>query len=212
MTRALAAAAAVAAALLVAGCELDEDAGPVRTEPRGVAAFERIAVAGRTDVTVRQGTGQALMLRGGERLLDDITTTVADGTLTIERNGHIGAPLKVAITLPRLRRLDADSAGEIALLDIDADDLELRHDGAGVVHARGRVRALSATLGGVGELELTELTAERAAVRVTGVGHAEVHVTGELDAVVTGVGDIVYHGDPLVRSDVSGLGDVRAAR
>ena len=52
------------------------------------------------------------------------------------------------ITLPRLRGLDADSAGEIKLLDINVDELELRHDGAGTVYARGRVGALSATLGG----------------------------------------------------------------
>jgi len=212
MTRALSAATAFAAALLFAGCELDEDAGPARTQQRSVAAFERIAVAGRTDLTVRQGAGHALTLRGGERLLDDVTTSVAGETLTIERDGHIGAPLKATITLPRLRRLDAHCAGEIKLIDIDADELELHHDGAGVVKAHGRVGVLNATLGGVGELQLTKLTAKRAAVRVTGAGHAEVHVTDELDAVVTGVGAIVYHGDPLVRSDVTGLGDVRAAR
>jgi len=87
------------------------------------------------------------------------------------------------ITLPRLGGLDADSAGEIKLLDINVDELEFRHDGAGTVYARGRVGALSATLGGVGELDLNELTAERAAVRVSGAGHAEVNVSGELDAV-----------------------------
>src|SRR5215207_3877819 len=85
--------------------------------------------------------------------------------------------------LPRLRGLDADSAGEIKLLDINVDELELRHDGAGTVYARGRVGALSATLGGVGEPDLNELTAERAAVRVSGAGHAEVNVSGGLDAV-----------------------------
>src|SRR5215207_503662 len=90
--------------------------------------------------------------------------------------------------LPRLRGLDADSAGEIKLLDINVDELELRHDGAGTVYARGRVGALSATLGGVGELDFNELTAERAAVRVSGAGHAEVNVSGELDAVVSGIG------------------------
>src|SRR5215203_607582 len=99
--------------------------------------------------------------------------------------------------LPRLRGLDADSAGEFKLLDINVDELELRHDGAGTVYARGRVGALSATLGGVGELDLNELTAERAAVRVSGAGDAEVNVSGELDAVVSGIRDIVYHGDPL---------------
>jgi hypothetical protein len=212
MTRALAVAVAVAAALLVAGCDIDGDAGRVRAQQRSVAAFERIAVDGRADVSVRQGARHALTLRGGERLLDEVSTTVAGGALTIDRDGHVGAPLEATITLPRLRGLDADSAGEIKLLDIEANKLELRHDGAGTVRARGRVGTLSARLGGVGELELTELSAERAAVRVSGIGHAEVHVTGELDAAVTGVGDIVYHGDPLVRADVTGLGDVRAAR
>src|SRR5215211_2564714 len=92
------------------------------------------------------------------------------------------------ITLPRLGGLDADGAGEFKLLDINVDELELRHDGAGTVYARGRVGALSATLGGVGELDLNELTPERAAVRVSGAGHAEVNVSGELDAVVSGIG------------------------
>jgi hypothetical protein len=34
----------------------------------------------------------------------------------------------------------------------------------------------------------------------------------ELDAEVSGAGDIEYHGDPAVREDVSGLGDVERAR
>jgi Putative auto-transporter adhesin, head GIN domain len=48
-------------------------------------------------------------------------------------------------------------------------------------------------------------------VSVSGVGHAEVNVTHELEAVVTGLGDIDYHGDPTVRRDVTGLGDVNRA-
>jgi hypothetical protein len=212
MRRALATAAALAIALLLAGCELDEDPGPVRTEKRTVAPFERIDVRGRTDVTVRRGPRPTLALRGGERLLEEVTTTVTGGTLAVDRDGPIGAPLKVTITLPRLRGVNADSAGEIELIDIDADELALRHGGAGVLTARGHVGALSATLDGVGELQLAKLTAEQAEVRVTGAGHAEVNVAGELDAIVTGVGDIVYHGQPTVRSDMRGLGDVRPAR
>jgi hypothetical protein len=59
---------------------------------------------------------------------------------------------------------------------------------------------------------LADLTATRAQVRVSGAGSAAVGVTGELDAVVTGLGDIKYRGDPVVRSDVRGLGDVHPAR
>jgi Putative auto-transporter adhesin, head GIN domain len=203
--------AAIAAAALLAGCELDEDAGPIRTEERTVAAFDRIEVDGRTDVVVRQGSRPTLTLRGGEQLLEDVTTTVAGGTLAIDPHGWHDAPLDVAITVPRLRAVDSDGAGRIDLDDVDAEALELRHDGAGELFASGRVGELTATLGGVGDLQLAELTAERVKVRVSGAGNAEVTAARELDATVTGVGDIEYHGDPSVRSDVSGLGDVGPA-
>jgi Putative auto-transporter adhesin, head GIN domain len=212
MRRVLAAAAAIAAAALLAGCDVDPDAGPVRTEERSVAAFDRIDVDGRTDLLVRRGSRQTLRLRGGERLLENVTTRVAGGTLSISRNGRNGAPLDVTITLPRLRGVDADSAGRIELVDVDSEVLELRHDGAGEFAAAGRVGVLAATLGGLGELELAGLASEQATVRVSGAGRAEVDVARELDAIVTGVGEIEYHGDPTVRSDVSGLGDVHAAR
>jgi hypothetical protein len=202
---------AIAAAALIAGCDVDEDAGPTRTEERTVAAFERIEVDGRTDLVVRRGSRQTLALRGGERLLEDVTTRVAGRTLEIDTHEWHGAPLDVTITLPELRAVDSDGAGRIELVDVDADVLELRHDGAGELTADGRVGALTAVLGGVGDLQLTELAAERATVHVAGVGNAEVTVARKLDATVTGVGDIAYHGDPRVRSDESGLGDVGRA-
>jgi hypothetical protein len=70
---------------------------------------------------------------------------------------------------------------------------------------------LNATLGGAGELSLADLTADHAAVRLSGLGKAEVNVTGELDATVSGVGSIEYHGQPTVRRHISGLGDVSPA-
>jgi hypothetical protein len=209
MIRAL---AAIAATALITGCDVNEDTGPIRTEDRTVAAFDRIEVDGRTNLTVRRGSRQTLTLRGGERLLGDVTTSVVGATLTIDHGGPAGAPLHVTITVPHLRGVAADSAGRIELVDIGSEALELRHDGAGELAAEGRVGALTATLGGVGELELAALAAGRAKVRVSGAGHAEVTVASELDATVTGIGDIEYHGDPSVRSDVSGLGDVSPAR
>jgi hypothetical protein len=201
----------LAAAALVSGCDLDGNDGPITSESRTVATFDRIEVGDRTNVTVRTGSEQRLTLRGGERLLDAATTTVADRTLTIDRSSRESAELDVAITVPRLRGLDSDAGGEIKLVDVDADGLELRHDGAGTLTATGRAERLNATLRGAGDLELASLTAERAVVRLSGVGSAEVNVTDELDATVSGVGSIEYHGDPTVRRDVSGLGDVSQA-
>jgi Putative auto-transporter adhesin, head GIN domain len=201
----------LAAASLVSGCDLDGKAGPITSERRDVATFDRIEVDDRTNVTVRTGSEQQLTLRGGARLLVAVTTTVAGGTLTIDRSAKESAELDVTITVPLLRSLASDAAGQIELVDVDADRLGLRHDGAGTLTASGRAERLNATLGGAGELDLAGLTAERATVRVTGLGSAKVNVTDELDATVSGIGSIEYHGHPTVYHDVSGLGDVSPA-
>ncbi len=103
-----------------------------------------------------------------------------------------------------------------ALLDagceLDEDAGTIQSEERTVATASGRVGALTATLGGVGKLQLVELTAKQAKVRISGIGNATVNVTEDLDAVVTGVGDIEYQGDPIVRSDVCGLGDVHPGR
>jgi hypothetical protein len=202
----------LSAASLVFGCDLNDDAGRTTSESRSLAAFDRIDVrGGRTDMAVRFGREQTVELSGGEQLLAAVTTTVSNGTLTIDRGGKEDAELDVTITVPRLRSVEADTGGEIELVDVDADVLELRHDGAGTLTASGRVEALDASLGGVGELSLEDLTSERASVRLDGLGDAEVTVTDELDATVTGLGSIEYNGNPSVDRHISGLGDVTRA-
>jgi Putative auto-transporter adhesin, head GIN domain len=201
----------LAAVSLASGCDLGGNAGPTTSESRTVATFDRIEVDDRTNLTVRTGSEQRVMLRGGARLLDAVSTTVADGTLTIDRSAKVSAELEVTITVPLLRGLASDAGGEIELVNVDADGLELRHDGAGTLTASGRVERLNATLSGAGDLDLADLTARRAAVRLSGLGSAEVNVTDELDATVSGIGSIEYHGHPTVHRDVTGLGDVSPA-
>ena len=203
------AACALAAALLAAGCDSADDDGAIRSEARSVSSFDRIRVDGRTDVVIRPGAPM-LTLRGQEREVDRVETTVSDGTLAIDPEGD-DEPLEVTITVPRLRGVEIEGGGEIELVEVDSEVLELHLDGAGELTASGSVAALDATLGGAGELQLADLRARRATVRVEGVGGAEVNVSEELDATVTGVGAIEYHGDPIVRSDVPGLGDVTQA-
>jgi Putative auto-transporter adhesin, head GIN domain len=207
----LLAAVSLAAGLLAIGCDLDGNAGPTKSESRDVATFDRIEVEDRTNVTVRTGPEQQLTLRGGARLLDAVSTTVAEGTLTIDRSARESAELHVMITVPLLRGLASNAGGEIELVDVDADGLELGHDGAGTLTANGRVERLNATLGGAGDLDLAGLTAEHAAVRVSGLGKAEVNVTDELDATISGIGSIEYHGHPAVHRHISGFGDVSPA-
>lgn len=205
-------AGALAAGLIPAACDVGGgDAGPTRTETRSVARFDRIEVHGRTTVTVRRGDRQRLTVRGGRRLLEDLETDVDGTTLTIDPHGHGDDPLEVTIALPSLRSVDASSAGDIHVVDVASPALELRNGGAGEITGTGRVERLVAAVDGAGTLRLAGLAARRATVRIGGVGDADVNVTAALDATITGLGDIEYSGDPEVRSDVQGAGDVHRA-
>jgi hypothetical protein len=209
------AAAAVVAALLAIGCgSLRGDAGPTRTETRTVAPFDRIEVNGRTDLTVRAGAPLTLSLRGGERVLENLATTVRDGTLIFDSQDEglsDDHEVDVTITVPRLRAVEARGAGSIQLASLASMELELRNTGASDFTARGSVRRLSAIVEGAGELDLGDLEARDATVRIEGVGDAEVNVGRQLDAIITGVGDIEYRGNPTLRSDDQGIGEIRRA-
>jgi hypothetical protein len=218
VTRALATAAAMTAGLLLAACERDEYAATGRSEERTVGGFDYVDLRGRTDLTVRRGSRRTLTLHGGERLLDDVTTTVTRRRLTIEREGRIGPPLEATITLPQLPGVNADIAGRVALVDMYADELELHQNGAGTLLASGHVDTLTETLGGVGELQLTTLTAQRATVHVSGTGRAEVTVAASSRppspasaAASASASAPSSTTDPIVHPEVRSLGDVHVA-
>jgi hypothetical protein len=74
---------------------------------------------------------------------------------------------------------------------------------------KGTCKDLQVNLTGVGSVANADLVSENCRASVNGVGSAEVNVTGELDASVTGVGKVSYKGNPRKLSkSVSGLGGV----
>jgi Putative auto-transporter adhesin, head GIN domain len=209
------AAAALGAALLAVGCgPLRGDAGPTTTETRTVAPFDRIEVNGHTNLTVRAGASRTLSLRGGERVLESLETTVRGGTLTFDPHDdglNDDHEVDVTVTVPRIRGVEARGAGSVQLVNLVSEALELRNEGASDFTASGRVGRLTAIVEGEGDLDLRDLEAGDATVRIEGIGDAEVTVLGELDASITGVGDIEFRGNPILRSDDEGVGEVRRA-
>src|SRR5215208_685359 len=80
--RVLLAAAAVTAAVAVSGCSIGDD-GPRTSQTRDVAAFTRIDNADSVDVRIHVGEPQRVRVRAGEKVVDDVRTSVRDRTLHI---------------------------------------------------------------------------------------------------------------------------------
>ena len=207
--------APVAAVLLAggaAGC-VGIDAGPTTSDARDVAAFTRVRADDRVDVTLRTGEQRRVVVRTGEKVIDDVHTEVRGGVLNVSYDGPgiRDGRILVEATAPELDAVEVIGSGDMLLDGVDLDTLDVRVTGAGDVSASGRVGRLTLDVSGAGDAELADLAAGSARVEVSGSGDADVRAARELDAEVRGAGDVLYRGDPVVRRDVSGAGEIEHA-
>jgi putative autotransporter adhesin-like protein len=200
------------AVIALAGC----GGGERITETREVAPFSRLAVSESVDVNVVPGDGRQVRVYAGENVIDRVLTASSGGVLDIDirdRGIVIGSdPLddvEVEVQASALEGVEIEGAGDVVLEGLDAQELELEVQGAGDIDASGTVDRLTATIEGAGNAHLLDLRARTARVVVDGAGDAELNVSEELDVSVEGAADVSYTGNPQVRSDVSGAGEIR---
>lgn len=209
-----AAAAALAAGALLAGC--GGPGGATTTEQRGTDAFHSVQLDGAADVIVEVGPANSLTLTGRSGVLREVKTSVHNGMLVIERPqrwlgfGRDG-DLDVKITTPNLNAFAVQGAGDVEIRGARGEALAVVLSGAGEVSATGSVQSLNARINGAGEMDLSQLTAVDATVFVNGAGELTVHVTGSLEAQLNGVGSIRYAGKPhTVTPRINGVGRIAA--
>lgn len=233
------AALALAAAPTACGFSIDLDTAKVRgsgvsaTDRRSVGAFDRIDVSGNFDVVVQVGSPVSVVLTGDDNLLPLVETTVQGSTLKIRPTERIGprAGMTVNVTTPTLDGIDVGGSGDVTVhgvrsrsfragvhgsagmvVDGAFGDLGADVSGSGSLRMSGTAERIRAGVSGSGEIDLVEVPARTARVRVSGSGDIALRVSDSLDADVSGSGDVLYDGRPRVRSHVSGSGTVRPAR
>jgi hypothetical protein len=209
------------------------NAGSTRTETRPVGSFHRIALKAVGNLEVRQGPSEALSITADERVLSEIVSRVSEGTLELTLRSETQLPgakdIRYAVTVKSLDGLHVSGvgradlidlksdtldvslsgSGDIALTRLDAGSLAIKISGTGSVTASGRTDRQQVQLSGVGTYAARELASKEAIVHLSGSGRMVVKVERELDATVSGAGDIEYYGSPTVKRKVSGIGRIR---
>jgi Putative auto-transporter adhesin, head GIN domain len=201
-----------ALAAVAAGC----GSGPMTEQPRELPDFARVRSEGSIDVLVRAGAPNGVVVRAGEKVIDDVRTEVVGDTLVVntDSRGLVIGPdgfddARVLVGIPRLRGAEVEGSSDIELAGLTGGALDIDVQGSGDVEARGRVDSLEAHVQGSGDADLGDLAAARVAVGVEGSGDARVHPVDELRAVVEGSGSISYSGNPRVTlSRTDGSGDI----
>jgi hypothetical protein len=184
---------------------------PVSHEPRTVAAFHAIELAGTLEVDVTIGKPARVEVSGEADLLDKVSTTVKDGVLVLDTKPRMRSHrhLRASIVVPDLRSITISGTGEMTVAGIANDSLAISLPGTGAITATGSTGALHVVVDGTGDVAAKGLTAKDATVEVNGTGQATLHATQSVEAKVTGTGSIDIVGNPTrVKKSVTGLGSI----
>jgi len=220
-------------AIAVTSCDwvyYERGNGKMITRSFDVRDFDELELRGDYKVNLIESDEPGVEIEADENLMGDIEVDVIGRSLRIESerirsrrgitvnvfykelNGiSAGGATDLSTRTPirtKFFDLSMSGAGEIDL-DFEGEKLSISMSGAGDIQLSGKTTDLDVRISGAGGLDSYDLKTEYARVRISGVGGAEVYVTRELEAHISGLGDINYKGNPnVVDKNISGLGSI----
>jgi hypothetical protein len=187
--------------------------GRIATRQQEFEPFSGIHLTGIGSVYITQDTTQTVLLEADDNIIDRVTTTVDDHVLTIglQSGSYTGVTINVYVSMKSVELLELSGSGKFTVIDpLQTNTLICRIQGAGSMTLRGSADELLIQIQGVGDVHSFDLEASRCTVVLSGTGSAEVTATQRLDATISGVGSVVYDGNPQeIAQRISGVGTIR---
>jgi putative autotransporter adhesin-like protein len=236
-----AAAALLSTVLIAAACHAGGNAEETRhpTAQRDfpvAGAFDRIALAGSSDVIVTVGGAASVRAEGDAETLDRLEIVNEGGQLRIGMRPDSGNWFRwrhhrvtVHVTVPALAgatiagsgdmRIDrvegarfaaaVTGSGDLSVGAAAVGDANFSVTGSGDIVAAGRAERASAAVVGSGDLRLRGLEAADATISVAGSGNIDIRATRSAAIELRGSGDINVAGPARCTISKSGSGEVR---
>jgi len=105
---------------------------------------------------------------------------------------------------------DVSGSGKVVMSLTASGNAEFGVSGSGKIEATGSASKVRTSISGSGKVLAGNLETNSCEVRITGSGDVEINVKNELDANITGSGNVRYRGNPSkVNSNSAGSGHVR---
>jgi len=186
------------------------------------------------ELVVDESLAREVSLTADDNIAECISVKydAALGEIVVDTNRHVvlsPTKLRIAVGAP-VQRLDINGGWRFTYSCPSVTDCEIsingatngtltfgtlnalwmNVNGAGDIRLAGAAKRADLTINGAGHVKAFDLAAEAAGVTINGAGDCEITATGTLDAVINGVGKVVYGGNPVVNRQVHGVGEVRA--
>lgn len=208
--------------------------GIIEKEEIEIDAFEKVSIGGNYNVTLIQSEHTKVIIETDENLLSFINTELHNNTLNINNvhnlKGSQGIKVDVyysslnkiystgasnieneGIIITDILAINLSGAGAIDL-EIKTTEVKVNLTGAGVISLSGETEYQETHISGAGGLSAKELVSNECSINLSGLGGAEVYAVDKLEAIITGVGGIIYGGNPkIIERQVTGFGKIKRA-
>lgn len=210
--------------------------GEVAPVTRTISDFSSldISVPANTTIVLDANAEPSIVITTYPNIADHIVTDVVGNSLVIKTDVsmHIDAEIKMEIhakSLSSLRltgaadaeingavdsnrfNIDLTGASELDIAQLFTKKLYVDMTGAAELEVNGgSVGYAKYDVTGAGEVSAYGLLSDKVDASITGAGDMEINVTQDLNARISGAGNINYKGSPKVQSDITGVGDLQA--
>lgn len=189
----------------------------VTSETRSVGNYDKVIVTGPMEVQLYGGSEGRIDVEAESNLIDYIETEVSGGSLKISIQKGVNLepsrnyPIKVRVPFESLEALTLTGSGHIKNSDvIKSRDFKINVTGSGNMNLNLATQNLESTITGSGDIKLKGNTT-RFTCKVTGSGDVFAYDLNaeSVNAVVTGSGDIQVSAEKELQARVSGSGDIK---
>lgn len=189
--------------------EDDEDLGPLETRSFAVESGSRIAMEIPVELSFTRSDQAGMTVKGPAKLLERLVWK--DGRLTLKgKSNRWRHNLKVTITAPEIQSLDLEAPGDVKMVGLDQDQLTVGANGALQLDAEGKVRKITVTSNGAGDIDLRKVTGEEVRVEINGAGDVVMGPSRIADIELNGAGQVTLVRKPeVLRSQINGAGSIK---
>lgn len=188
--------------------------GKEKKEVRSIGMFDKISVAGSSDVRIEQGGTESVTIESDENLMEYIITVVENGTLNIHTKDNVNLkPTKdivVHVSCKMLKAISSGGSGDIKTdTKLTGDALSISQGGSGDYKLDLAVDKLKISKAGSGDFTITGSVGE---MKISSAGSGDVKAKDlncqNVDISSAGSGDFILRkGTPAKISNV-GSGEV----
>lgn len=227
---------AVISTLIFCSCQTITGSGNIITQIKNVSEFNGVKTSGSIDIEVMNNETESVKIEADDNVLPYIIVNVEAGLLNIHyKSGisFINDHVKVFVSAPVFKKIFVAGSGGISSkgilksgdteikisgsgdidVAIDAPMVKADIKGSGTIIIKGKTKNFTAGISGSGDIKCRDLLSENTSVIIAGSGTAHVFASVNLNATVSGSGDIFYSGNPTSpETHITGSGSVKAEK